>query len=173
MSYFSIDVETDGPAPGLYSMVSIGAVVLNEDEDKFPFTFYSEIAPISNNFDSHALAVGGFTREQSLTFPKAEIVIPQFANWVTSSSTGKARFVSDNAGFDWMFVCWYLYMFYGQNPFGYSSFSLTSFWKGYDRNMRSSFKHLRNTKHSHNALDDAMGNAEALQKMLRMMNDGY
>jgi hypothetical protein len=28
MSYFMIDVETDGPIPGDYSMISIGAVVV-------------------------------------------------------------------------------------------------------------------------------------------------
>ena len=30
MSYFFVDVEADGPCPGLYSMVSFGAVKFDE-----------------------------------------------------------------------------------------------------------------------------------------------
>jgi hypothetical protein len=30
MSHFVIDVETDGPIPGDYSMISFGAVLVNE-----------------------------------------------------------------------------------------------------------------------------------------------
>ena len=42
-------------------------------------------------------------------------------------------------------------------------------FNGMNKSMKQSFKHLRRTKHSHNALDDALGNAEA---MLEMMNMG-
>ena len=31
MSHFMIDVETDGPIPGDYSMISFGAVLVNEE----------------------------------------------------------------------------------------------------------------------------------------------
>ena len=37
-------------------------------------------------------------------------------------------------------------------------------------NMFDNFKHLRKTKHTHNPLDDARGNAEA---MLAMKNMGF
>ncbi|MEA2028142.1 MAG: hypothetical protein U9N49_04135 [Campylobacterota bacterium] len=33
--------------------------------------------------------------------------------------------------------------------------------------MRVHFKHLRKTAHTHNALDDAIGNAEALLKIVK------
>jgi len=42
-----IDVETDGPIPGDYSMLSIGAVVIEEGLKK---TFYAELNPISDNY---------------------------------------------------------------------------------------------------------------------------
>jgi len=32
--------------------------------------------------------------------------------------------------------------------------------------MNSHFKHLRKTKHSHNALDDAIGNAEVVLEII-------
>ena len=42
------------------------------------------------------------------------------------------------------------------------------FFYNTDKPMKQSFKHLRITKHSHNALDDALGNAEAMVEMMNM-----
>jgi len=50
----------------------------------------------------------------------------------------------------------------GSNPFGHSSTNLGSLYKGVVRDMFVNFKHLRKTKHTHNPVDDARGNAEAL-----------
>ncbi len=71
-------------------------------------------------------------------------------------------FISDNNGFDWMFICYYFHRFTGSNPFGHSSTNLGSLYKGIVKSTFENFKHLRQTKHSHNPVDDAMGNAEAL-----------
>jgi DNA polymerase III epsilon subunit-like protein len=62
MSYIMVDVETDGPIPGDYSMISFGAVLVNEELDK---TFYSELKPISDNYIEEALQVSGFSREKN------------------------------------------------------------------------------------------------------------
>lgn len=40
MSYIMVDVESDGPIPGDYSMISFGAVVVDETLDK---TFYGRL----------------------------------------------------------------------------------------------------------------------------------
>jgi hypothetical protein len=70
-----------------------------------------------------------------------------------------------NNGFDWQFVNYYFHYFLGENPFGYSSMNLGSFYKGITQDTFVNFKHLRDTKHTHNALDDAIGNAEAMLKI--------
>jgi hypothetical protein len=76
---------------------------------------------------------------------------------------GAARpFVSDNNAFDWQFINWYFHHFLSENPFGYSSTNLGSLYKGLVKDMRQNFKHLRKTRHTHNPVDDARGNAEAL-----------
>ena len=77
-------------------------------------------------------------------------------------SSDKPVFISDNNGFDWMFICWYFHHFLGHNPFGYSSQNLGSLYKGIVKDTRQNFKHLRRTTHTHNPVDDAIGNAEAL-----------
>lgn len=74
--------------------------------------------------------------------------------------------MSDNNGYDWMFVCWYFHHFLGTNPFGFSSVNLGSLYKGMVRSMSKSFKHLRKTSHTHDPLDDAIGNAEAFLTMI-------
>jgi hypothetical protein len=44
MAYIMVDVETDGPIPGDYSMISFGAVLVDEQLDK---TCYGQLKPIS------------------------------------------------------------------------------------------------------------------------------
>lgn len=160
-----IDVEADGPIPGEndYSMISFGAVICDAKLDK---TFYGQVRPISTKFKQSALDVSGYTREQTMAFPPAEIVIPAFAEWVLKNSVDRPMFISDNNGFDYMFITWYFEHFTGTNPFGHSSTNLGSLYKGVVRNMRDNFKHLRKTKHTHHPVDDARGNAEAFNTIL-------
>ena len=41
-----------------------------------------------------------------------------------------------------------------------------SIYKGGVRDVSKNFKHLRKTKHTHNPVDDAKGNAEAFQEII-------
>ncbi len=52
---------------------------------------------------------------------------------------------------------------------GLDSTNLGSLYKGVVKDMFKNFKHLRKTKHTHNPVDDAMGNAEALLHMKKEM----
>lgn len=161
MTYIMVDIEADGAIPSDYSMISIGAVVVDEALDK---TFYGQLKPISEKFNPDALVVSGFTREQTLEFDDPKLVMANFKDWLSEVVPQGSRpiFISDNNGFDWMFVCWYFHHFLGENPFGFSSQNLGSLYKGFVKEMRKNFKHLRKTKHTHNPVDDARGNAEAL-----------
>jgi hypothetical protein len=162
MSYVMVDVEADGPIPGDYSMVSVGAIVVEPGLTK---TFYAELRPVSEQWVPESLAVCGFSREQTLLFAEPQGVMENFAAWIAAEAGRRPLFIADNNGFDWQFVNWYFHHFYGHNPFGYSSLHLGSLYKGLTRDMFVNFKHLRKTKHTHNALDDARGNAEALLQL--------
>lgn len=159
MAFIMVDVETDGPIPGDYSMISFGAVLVNEQLDK---TFYGRLKPISDKFLPDALAVSGHSRAETLTFDEPKKVMTDFKNWIEISCSDRPIFISDNNGFDWMFVCWYFHHFIGTNPFGFSSQNLGSLYKGLVKDTFKTFKHLRKTKHTHHPVDDAKGNAEAL-----------
>ena len=88
-----------------------------------------------------------------------------FTNWINKNCKDRPIFISDNNGFDWMFICWYLHHFTGENPFGYSYQNLGSLYKGLVKDTFKNFKHLKVTAHTHHPVDDAKGNAEALLTM--------
>jgi len=165
MPYVMVDIEADGPIPGDYSMVSFGAIVVEPALDR---VFGGKLRPISDRFVPEALAVCEYTREQTLGFDDPKQVMEGFAAWL-GTLKGRPTFVSDNNGFDWMFVCWYFHHFTGKNPFGYSSQNLGSLYKGLVKDTSKSFKHLRKTAHTHDPIDDARGNAEAMLHLQREM----
>lgn len=162
MSYIMVDIEADGPIPGDYSMIALGAVVVENGLNR---AFFGKLKPISENYISQALQVSGFTREETLDFSDPAEVMKDLSNWLSQNSKGQPIFISDNNGFDWMFVCWYFHHFTGNNPFGFSSQNLGSLYKGLVKDTFQNFKHLRETRHTHHPVDDAKGNAEALLKL--------
>ena len=164
-----VDIESDGPIPGDFSMISFGAVIVDENLDR---TFYGKLRPISEKWIPQALAVSGHSREETLEFDDPKTVMLNFNSWIKNNSKGQAVFISDNNGFDWMFVCWYFHHFIDKNPFGHSSQNLGSLYKGLVKDTFKNFKHLRKTKHTHHPVDDAKGNAEALLTMKNEMKLG-
>jgi len=171
--YISVDIEASGPAPSTHNLISIGAVAVAD----LTQNFYVEMAPrnvihLDDPNTQGALKVTGFTVEQLQSFMPPGQAMARFRDWVNEVTPPghRATFVSDNPVFDGLFIVDYFWRYTNSCPFGWSGLSLTSFYKGYAKSMRASFKHLRVTKHTHNALDDATGNAEALQTLLRMLN---
>ena len=165
MSFIMVDIEADGPIPGDYSMICFGAVLVTPELEQ---TFYGRLCPISERWEPAALAVSGFTREETQAFDDPRTVMEAFRTWIGTHSKGQPMFISDNNGFDWQFINWYFHHFLGSNPFGFSSTNLGSLYKGMMKDMFVNFKHLRKTKHSHNPVDDARGNAEALLTLKEM-----
>src|SRR5487761_429771 len=72
-AYFSADVETDGPIPGPFSILSFALVYAGSFDgrdfrrpEKYERTLYRELKPISDNFQPEALQVNGLDRERLL-----------------------------------------------------------------------------------------------------------
>lgn len=174
MTWFAVDVEADGPVPGLWSMVSFGAVIIEPGLDR---TFYGRVRPISDKWDPEALAISGHGRKEHEAFPEPEGEIKRFCEWVEANSsevgpsvkrpykTKRAHFVSDNVGFDWAFMSYYLHAYAGRNPFGWGGFDMSDCYKGMVRKVGAKFQHLVKTPHTHHPVDDAKGIAEAVLAM--------
>jgi DNA polymerase III alpha subunit (gram-positive type) len=167
MSYVIVDVESDGPIPAEFSMVCFGAVIF---DDVLNQTFYGRTRPISERFNPEALEVSGFSREQHVGFDEPKSVMENFARWLEKNSKGRSIFVSDNPAFDWQFINYYFHRFIGQNPFGFSARRIGDLYSGLvkDASKASEWKKYRITAHTHNPVDDAKGNAEALKKMKQL-----
>ncbi len=165
----SIDCESDGPCPGMHSLVCFGAVIVEAGLQR---TFYAELKPISDIYIPEALAISGFTREQHLKFPDPRDAMQNFEIWLNKNVEGRPVCWSDNNSYDMGFLNYYFWQQLGRNPFGWSSANLGSFYKGLRKDTYATFKHLRDTKHTHNPVDDAKGNAEALLKMQAMIMTG-
>jgi hypothetical protein len=168
MSYIVVDVESDGPCPGLYSMVSFGAVVLEPELNK---TFHGKVQPISEKWVPEALAVSGITRAEHQTYTTPIHAMTNFGKWLSENSKGRPTMISDNPAFDWQWINYYFHTYLGANPFGFSARRIGDLYCGMkmDASLNSEWKRLhRRTKHDHNPVNDAMGNAEALLAMRRL-----
>ncbi|MBX2921671.1 MAG: 3'-5' exoribonuclease [Chitinophagaceae bacterium] len=168
MSYIVVDVEADGPIPHTYSMVCFGAVVVEASLSK---TFYGKTKPIADKWIPEALAVSGFSRAEHESFDDPKEVMITFAEWLEKNSKGRPIFISDNPAFDWQWINWYFHTYLGKNPFGFSARRIGDLYCGLkmDAGLNAEWKRLfRKTKHDHNPVNDAKGNAEALLAMQAM-----
>ncbi len=176
--YISADVETDGPIPGPYSMLSFGlAVVGRYDGQRFERfepreqTFYRELAPISAEFEQEALNVNGLDRarlERDGLDPRT--AMNAAAEWVSGVGAGcRPVLVAYPVAFDWSFLYWYFQRFAESgSPFGHSScLDIRTLYQAmsgevFDRSGKSAMPEgLRSQlPHTHNALDDAIEQGE-------------
>lgn len=158
-----VDVEADGPVPGIFSMIEFGAVAI--DHGAIVSKLTRHLKPIGERFQSEALKAIGVSREETLKYRDAEEGIKDLDFWLseTVKSPDRPIFFSDNNGFDWQFINYYMWTFLNRNPFGFSSNNISNIYGGVTHRTRNyGWKNYRVTKHTHGALDDAMGNAEAL-----------
>ena len=72
-----VDVEGDGPVPGMFSMVCFGAVIVDKGLTK---TFYGKVKPITDNYNESSLAISGFSRSEHEQFDDPLEVMAAFKN---------------------------------------------------------------------------------------------
>jgi ribonuclease T len=168
--YISVDVEAAGPVPPTYSLLSIGAVPI----DTLESTFYIEIQPINANCVPAAMQVVGRPLEQfQKTGKPPRDAMPAFRDWIEAIATGaKPVFVGFNAAFDWAFVNFYFQEYLGENPFGIGGIDIKAFYMGLSgcaweetKSSKIPSKFKGKSRHTHNALDDAIEQAGMFQRM--------
>ena len=83
-----------------------------------------------------------------------------------NAAHGRNTGLADNFAFDWQFINYYFHRFLGRNPFGFSGRRIGDLYAGLvkDASKATKWKKFRVTAHTHNPVDDARGNAEALRK---------
>jgi hypothetical protein len=183
--YISVDIEADGPIPGPYSLLSLGAAVAGvQDADGFTaadpeqHTFYRELRPVSDDFVPEALAVSGLDRERLLSEgAEPAVALAEFTDWVREVSTeagAQPVMCGYPASYDWTFLYWYLIRFTGASPFGHSGCldMKTLYATKAGLPLRAVAKGtmprelLSRRRHTHHALDDAVEQAELFANLM-------
>jgi DNA polymerase III epsilon subunit-like protein len=163
----SVDVETAGPNPADYALLSIGACTLGSPRKEF----YVELQPTTMKADEQASEIHQLDLDQlSKTGQAPNRAMQLMANWLTEEipSESPPLFLGFNAPFDWMFICDYFQRFLGHNPFGHSAIDIRSFYMGLSQveweNTRMAQISTKALKH--NALEDACDQAELFKRMI-------
>lgn len=165
--YFSTDVETDGPIPGPYSMLSFASAAYRADKTLLgTFSVNLELLPGAKG---HPETMAWWrTNTEAWTAARVnpeppEQAMRRYADWVKGLG-GRPVFVAYPAGFDFLFVYWYLMRFVGESPFSFSALDIksyamavlkTSYRDSTKKNFPKSW--FDPIPHTHVALDDAIG----------------
>jgi len=178
--YFSADVETDGPIPGPYSMLSFGLVYAGRFDGEqflrppdFSTSFYRELKPISSEFEPEALCVNGLDRHRLLLEgAEPREAMTEASKWIRRVA-GNVRPVlaAYPLSFDWAWLYWYFVRFSASgSPFNHSqcfdiktAFAVKAGIPIVQAGRSRIVPSLSSTRvHTHNAVDDAAEQAEIL-----------
>jgi hypothetical protein len=164
--YVSTDIETDGPIPGSHSMLSFASAAFLADKTLVgTFTANLETLPSANG-DPDTMEWWSKNPEAwnaaRTNLQAPEDAIRQYLDWI-KTLPGKPVFVGYPAGFDFLFVYWYLIYFTGESPFSFSALDIKSYAMAV---LKTEFKKTVKGKmprhwfeklpHTHVALDDAI-----------------
>jgi hypothetical protein len=174
--YVSTDIETDGPVPGLNSMLSFGSAAYLADK--------TMISTFSANLEFLPGACGdpmtmawwegqqdAWRASRRNTQP-SEVVMPEYVRWL-KGLPGPPVFVGYPAAFDFMFITYYLYRFAGESPFSFFALDIKTYAMAL---MRVSFHDVTKSgmpkrwfddlPYTHVALDDAISQGALFCNML-------
>jgi ribonuclease T len=171
--YISVDVETSGPNPSDYDLLSIGACLVHD----LAQGFYVELQPVTGRSVPDALAVAKLSMAAlAKTGEPPARAMALFAAWVDEVVPAPSQpiFVALNAPFDWMFVNDYFHRTLGRNPFGHSALDIKAFTMGLtgvpwaQTTMQAlSARYLGGRRLTHNALQDARDQGELFGVLLQ------
>jgi hypothetical protein len=175
--YISTDVETDGPIPGPHSMLSLASAAYTPDK-RLVGTFSGNLETLQGASPHPKTMEWWSTQPEAWAACRKDLQSPaqamrRYVDWLATLK-GKPVFVAYPAGFDFLFVYWYLMRFVGESPFSHSALDIksyamamlkTEYRKSTKRNMPRQWFDKR--PHTHVALDDAIEQGALFCNMLR------
>src|SRR5438270_3926738 len=164
--YVSTDVETDGPIPGPHSMLSFGSAAYRPDKTLVG-TFTANLETLPGASGAPETMAWWKTQPEAWAacrrdLQPPEIAIKHYLKWI-KQLPARPVFVAYPAGFDFLFIYWYLIRFAGESPFSFSALDMKTLAMALlkcdyrDAVKRNMPKHWFGPQpHTHNALDDAV-----------------
>lgn len=161
MNLIFVDVEATTKSPMTGVMTQFGAVHYHSRQAFFGLLRDSEPDPDN---PARPRITGG-------SYPELP-VMRAFKSWCEGFE-GRPVFVSDNNGWDAMWITCKFDELGIENPFGHSSRRISDFYAGLVANFGKTqdWKKWRRTPHDHNPVNDAMGNVEAFATMMYRHGD--
>jgi len=180
--YVSLDIEADGPCPGLFSMLSFGMAAFTVE--KFLVgTFTRNLIPLEGAQEDDRTMAWWATPQNAEAYRKsredqvdAGIAMRECRAWLESMKRhGRPIICGAPSGFDFTFLYYYFQRELGESPVGFASLDLRSYAaavlkRQYRQVGKNSFPPEwidDGLPHTHVALDDAVEQGCILINMLR------
>lgn len=180
-TYVSTDVETDGPIPGPHSMLSFASAayrIRSDGTHVLADTYSANLETLPGaNADNDTMAFwaknpAAYAATRQNTRSPIE-VLPEYALWLRQFH--RPVFVGYPAGFDFLFVYWYLIRFAGYpSPFSFTALDIKTYAAAV---LKQAYREVSKRRmprhwfaagkpHTHVALDDAIEQGELFCRML-------
>ena len=184
--YIVVDIEADGPTPGLHSMLSLAAVATTSKKEIS--RFYEKVVPLPDavsdpNTVEWWKGQPEAWEEVNRNQKTPTSVLKEFCVWLDLLNA-EPIFVASPIGLDYTFVSWYLFRFARRNPFmndknAIRTLDIRSYIAGkYGLSFNESSRDNLPAEltdgmpeHTHRAIDDAAGYAFLLRKLLSDTSD--
>lgn len=174
--YVSTDVESDGPIPGPHSMLSFASAAYLPDKTLVDtFSANLELLPGAEGDPKTMAWWGQNAAAFAATRDHLEAPTPAMKRYVAWLKKLPARpvFVAYPAGYDFLFIYWYLIRFAGESPFSHSALDIKTFAMALlktdyrDAVKKNMPRHWFDPfPHTHVALDDAIEQGALFCNML-------
>jgi hypothetical protein len=176
--YVSTDIETDGPIPGVNSMLSFGSAAYTL-KDGLLGTFSVNLVQLEGAVSDPVTRREFWDKNPEawaacrMNLRDPAEAMQEYVTWVRKLSA-KPVFVGYPATFDFMFIYWYLVRFTGASPFSFSALDIKTYAMAVLKMpFRDTTKKLMpqrwfpEAKHTHVALDDAIEQGGLFLNILR------
>ena len=181
--YVSVDIEADGPIPGPYSMLSLGAAAFTSDAQLLE-TFSANLEPLPGAGEDPRTMRWWASQEAAWEACHVDprppaAVMADFDAWLDRHlrTVGWPVMVAFPAAYDAMWVQWYLYRFVGESAFrrraiDIKTLAMVAMGAGYHTTAKVSLpRHWRpSSPHTHIAVDDAIEQGELFMNIVRELN---
>lgn len=168
--FLSFDIESDGPSPGLNSMLAMGWAGFDE-QGQLVFEYEANLKPLPDAYPNVKTMTWWRQPENAVAWEYLQKnqrdpaeVCREFASQMERlAATYTLEPVAWPASFDWQYFNYYCHRFLGRNPLGYSAMCIESYiWAltqkhGSGDVHRADLVMYKDPKypHTHRSLDDA------------------
>jgi hypothetical protein len=189
--YISVGIEADGPIPGPNSMLSIGAAAFLADRTMLG-TFSMNLQVLDGAKPDPDTMNWWETQPEAWIACRKDAkdpmrVMVEFSIWVREMTVHAAPdaellpqpvFVGYPAGFDFLFVYWYLIKFTGTSPFSFSALDIKSYamavlnmpYRSINKRALGRFMEP-DLQHTHVAVDDAVEQGYLFLNLLKTRDE--